>query len=107
MEPHIANEKMLLMKTRQSLTLSGPKNDGIESKVVRTQETMLLNKTRRLKTLSGQDSAGVESEVSLPYRVNVATTKNDAEGTSLDRSPLNSSPRLSEKKQTQKSSKST
>jgi hypothetical protein len=51
MEPHIANEKMLQMKTRQSLTLSGPKNDGIESKVVRTQETMLLNTTRRLKTL--------------------------------------------------------
>jgi hypothetical protein len=63
MEPHFANEKMLQMKTRQSLTLSGPKNHGIESKVVRTQETMLLNKTRRLKTLSGQDSAGVEYEV--------------------------------------------
>jgi hypothetical protein len=106
MEPHIANEKMLLMKTRQSLTLSGPKNDGIESKVVRTQETMLLNKTRRLKTLSGQDSAGVESEVSRTEE-KLLQQRNDVQGTSLDRSPLNSSPRLSEKKQTQKSSKST
>jgi hypothetical protein len=34
---------------RQSFTLSGPKNVGIKSKVVRTQETMLLNRTRRSK----------------------------------------------------------
>jgi hypothetical protein len=54
---------MLQIKLRQSLTLSGPKNLGLTSKVVRTQETILLNKTRRLKTLSGQESAGVESEV--------------------------------------------
>jgi hypothetical protein len=71
LEPHIRKEKMLQMKTRQSLTLSGPKNVGIKSKVVRAQETMLL---------TGRD-------VSRP---------------SLDKSPLNSSPRLSEKKHTQK-----
>jgi len=63
LEPHIRKEKMLQMKTRQSLTLSGPKNVGIQSNVVRTQETMLLNSTRRLKPLFGQESAGVESEV--------------------------------------------
>jgi hypothetical protein len=63
LEPHILKEKMLQMETRQSLTLSGPKNVGSKSKAVQTQETMLLNKTRRLKTLSGQESAGVESEV--------------------------------------------
>jgi len=63
MELHILKEKMLLRKTRQSLTLSGPKNVGIKSKVVRTQETMLLNRKRRLTTFSGQESAGVESEV--------------------------------------------
>jgi hypothetical protein len=55
---------MLQMKTRQSLTLSGPKNLGVKSKVVRAQETMLL---------TGRD-------VSRP---------------SLDKSPLDSSPRSS------------
>jgi len=63
LEPHILKEKVLQMKTRQSLTLSGPKNVGIKSKVVRTRETMLLNSTRRSETLSGQESTGVESEV--------------------------------------------
>jgi len=63
LEPHILIEKMLQMKTRQSLTLSGPKKVGIKSNVVRTQETMLLSRTRRLTTLPRQDSAGVESEV--------------------------------------------
>jgi len=64
-EPHILKEKILQMNTRQSLTLSGPKNVGTKSAVVQTQETMLLNRTRRLKTLSGQESAGLESKVIL------------------------------------------
>jgi len=64
-EPHILKEKILQMNTRQSLTLSGPKNVGTQSAVVQTQETMLLNRTRRLKTLSGQESAGLESKVIL------------------------------------------
>jgi len=46
------------------MDLSGPKNFGIESKVVRTEETILQkNGTRRSKTLSGLEPAELESEV--------------------------------------------
>jgi len=88
------------MKTRLSLTLSGPKNVGIKSKVVRAQETMLLNRTRRSKT-SGQESAGVESEV-VRTQEKLLLIGYVFERTSLNKSPLDSSPRTSEKKHTQK-----
>jgi hypothetical protein len=59
---HVLKEKVLQRKTRQSLTLYGPKNVGTKSKVVRTQETMLLNGTRSSETLSGKESAELKSE---------------------------------------------
>jgi len=63
MELHVLKEKVLQGKTRQSLTLSGPKNSGTKSKVVLTQETMLPYKKRRSETLSVKKSVEFKLEL--------------------------------------------
>jgi len=79
--------------------LSGPKNAGIKSKVVRTQKTMLLNVTRRLRPSLGK-SPLESSPRSSVQRKSLLQGGHVVRRTSLDRSPLNSSPRSSEKKHT-------
>jgi hypothetical protein len=55
-------EKMLQDRTRLS-SFSGPKNAGIEPKVVRTEETVLQKRKRHSSTRPEQESAGLEPEV--------------------------------------------